>query len=420
MMSHASSQVMRGIRRSFKRWRGKSEDSNSPYLKRVPLDRLLCGGEQKLSAAQYARHTGNFLRPSTPVSLSPHVNFLREYQLIGGEIFRPQVLAETQYFKHAAECIDTVGEYLTCTYEDQLERVARQFAALYSNEQIEDERLAKTYFRPPNSIVYVRPIAYSDCYEVVDGMNQLAIACVRGERDYLVYVMPPAVLTPLQQLLLDSAFCRGNRELYQPVKSPELGREWKTIRRCEDRFALMEAFLKEQNLLPPVTLSYLDLAFSYGWFVRAFNQLGFEAYGGGEIDWASCEVGRKVYGLEQEQLVRSELVKFLQADRRSYDVVSCLSIVHHFLLGLPYRASIPAEALIRLVDEKTRTLLFFDMGQEHEAWFKEKLKGWNAEHVEEWLRANTSFKKIFRLGTDQDNVPPFEDCYGRTLFACLR
>jgi hypothetical protein len=354
------------------------------------------------------------------VSQSPHVEFLREYQRIGDKVLDPQVLQQTAYFKHAAECIDIIGEYLTCTLEDQVCRIAQQFVALFRGEQIEDERAAKTYLRPPKSVIYVRPIAYSDCFEVVDGMHQAAIAWVRGERDYRVYVMPPAVHTPLQQLILDSAFCRGNRELYQPVHSPELGDEWKTIRRCEDRFRLMKRFLEEHSLLPPSTESYLDLASSYGWFVRAFDQLGFDAYGGGEIDWASCEIGRRVYGLRKEQLVRSELVKFLRNDEQGYDVVSCLSITHHFLLGLPYRASIPAEDLIRLVDQKTKTLLFFDMGQEHEAWFREKLKGWNADYIEKWLLANTSFKKVFRLGTDQDNAPPFEDCYGRTLFACVR
>jgi hypothetical protein len=60
------------------------------------------------------------------------------------------------------------------------------------------------------------------------------------------------------------------------------------------------------------------------------------------------------------------------------------------------------------------------MGQEHEAWFRESLAGWNADHIEQWLRENTTFTKFYRLGTDRDNVPPFADNYGRTLFACLR
>jgi hypothetical protein len=60
------------------------------------------------------------------------------------------------------------------------------------------------------------------------------------------------------------------------------------------------------------------------------------------------------------------------------------------------------------------------MGQGHEASFRDSLSGWDAGHIEQWLRSNSSFTKIYRLGTDQDNVSPFADNFGRTLFACLR
>src|ERR687884_2123084 len=38
-----------------------------PVKRVVPLDRLLCGGEHGLPGAPYARHTGDFLRPSRPI-----------------------------------------------------------------------------------------------------------------------------------------------------------------------------------------------------------------------------------------------------------------------------------------------------------------------------------------------------------------
>ena len=37
-----------------------------------------------------------------------------------------------------------------------------------------------------------------------------------------------------------------------------------------------------------------------------------------------------------------------------------------------------------------------------------------------WLKENTTFKHINNLGKDEDNIPPFEGYYGRTLFACIR
>jgi hypothetical protein len=412
--------LTRGLRFTLNAWRKLNSEDEGPYTKKVYLDRLLCGGEQGLSAAQYARHTGNLLRGSTPVSKSPHVQFLEQNKSIGEKIFSPGIFDKTGYYQHAVESINTVGEFLQCTHEDQIATLARQFVQLSKGEQPLDEYARTHHFRAPGSLVYVRPIRYSDCFEVVDGLHQLAIAYVHGEKEYSVFVMPPAVLTPLQELVLDSAYCRGNRELYQPISSPEFNGEWVTVRRCEDRFELMKSFLKEHDLMPPNLRTSLDLAFSYGWFVKGFSDLGFEARGGGEIDWASCEVGRRVYGLRKEQLTRSELVRFLQGDSGRYDVVSCLSILHHFIIGLPYRARISAEEMIRLVDEKTGTVLFLDTGQCHELWFKENLAGWDKERIENWIRANTSFTKIYRLGKDSDDVPPFETCYGRTLFACMR
>jgi hypothetical protein len=252
-------------------------------------------------------------------------------------------------------------------------------------------------------------------------MHRVAIACVRGEKTYQVCVIPPSVLTPIQQLILDNVFIRGDaREYYQPIDAPELSDQWKLIRRCRDRFGMMSRFLEEHDLMPPACTTYLDIACSYGWFVKEFGRLGFDAYGGGEIDWAACEIGRRIYGLRKDQVIRSEVVRFLKNNVRRYDVVSCLSLVHHFIIGLPYRASISAEEMLSLIDRATKTVLFFDMGEEHEAWFRDRLSGWEPDHIEQWLRKNTSFTQIYRLGVDQDNVPPFENNYGRTLFACMR
>ena len=59
-------------------------------------------------------------------------------------------------------------------------------------------------------------------------------------------------------------------------------------------------------------------------------------------------------------------------------------------------------------------------GQNHEAWCSKSLPEWNADYIEEWLKHNTSFRSIHRLGVDEDSVPPFEKNYSRMLFACLR
>ena len=411
------SAITRNLGALLKAWRAVN---TRPVKRIVPLDRLLCGGEHGLAGAPYARHTGDFLRPSTPISQSPHARFLEEYLKIGDEIFRPELFRQTAYFANAVQCINVVGQYFDCTHEDQVERIARGFVNRFNGQEVSaDQARRAPEFSSPDSMVRVRPIEFSDCYEVKDGNHRLAIASVRGEQTYPVLVTFPAVRTPLQQLVLDYAWCamRGEElELYQPVTSPELGAHWSLIRRCSDRFEMIERFLQEHRELLPERPTSLDIACSYGWFVRAFGELGFDAQGV-EIDWAANEIARHVYGLRPEQVTRSEAVRFLQSSVRNYDVVSCFSLLHHFVLG---RASISAIEMLRMIDRTTKTILFLDLGQEHEEWFREPLAGWNADYIEQWLRDNSTFTKIYRLGTDRDNVPPFAENYGRTLFACMR
>lgn len=412
------SPITRSLGTLLKAWRAVN---TRPVKRVVPLDRLLCGGEHGLAGAPYARHTGDFLRPSTPISQSPHARFLEEYRRIGEEIFRPEVFRKTAYFANAVQCINVIGQYFDCTREDQVERIARGFVKRFNGEEMSagDNGRRAPEFSSPDSMVRVHPVEFSDCYEVKDGNHRLAIAHVRGEQTYPVLVTFPAVRTPLQQLLLDYAWCamRGDEpEIYQPVSSPELGVHWPLIRRCTDRFEMMQRFIEEHRNALPQQPTYLDIACSYGWFVRAFGELGFDAHGV-EIDWAANEIARRVYGLRPEQVTRSEAVRFLQSNTQSYDVVSCFSLMHHFILNT---ASISAVELLKLIDRTTKSILFFDMGQEHEEWFHESLAGWNADRIEKWLRENSTFTKIYRLGTDRDNVPPFAENYGRTLFACMR
>ena len=98
-------------------------------------------------------------------------------------------------------------------------------------------------------------------------------------------------------------------------------------------------------------------------------------------------------------------------------MVSCFSLLHHFVLG---RGSASAEELAGLLDATTAKVLFLDTGQEHEEWFRTTLAGWSAGHVERWLAANTTFREIVRLGPDEDAVGRYAGNYGRMLFACVR
>jgi hypothetical protein len=81
---------------------------------------------------------------------------------------------------------------------------------------------------------------------------------------------------------------------------------------------------------------------------------------------------------------------------------------------------VSAEEVIQLLDSVAGRVLFYDMGESHEDFFSDRFVGWNPDHIEKWLKENTTFTRIVRLGVDEDAVAPFENDYGRMLFACIR
>jgi hypothetical protein len=117
------------------------------------------------------------------------------------------------------------------------------------------------------------------------------------------------------------------------------------------------------------------------------------------------------------QITHRDCAQFLEEREEQVDVTTCLSVLHHFALG---RNAVSAEKFFRLVDQVTRKVLFVDSGQNHEKWFRKSLPDWDADFIEKWIRNNSSFRKIYRLGTDEDNVPPVADNYRRVLFACTK
>lgn len=380
----------------------------------VPLNKILLGGELALRAAQYARHTGDLLRPSTPITEGPHVKLLQQYKELGEGLFEPGVFESTDYYANAAEAIGVAGHYFGATAPGDILPVARDFVTGSKKRGSADA--PSTEFSGPTQDVTVAPIPFSDCYEVIDGNHRLASAYVAGQRDYRVRIVGKPCPTPLQQLLLDVSWNPGKTDIYQPISSPELGDQWQRPRKCTDRFKKMQDFLQRAEKAQGANKTYLDVACNYGWFVQQMQTLGFEA-SGAEIDWAAIEIGKLVYGLRPDQVTKSEASAFLDSQSEKYSVVSCFSLIHHFALG---KNRISASDLLQKLDRVTGKVLFFDTGQSHEAWFSESLSEWTPEYIENWVLENSSFTKVVQLGVDEDAVPPFEDNYSRTLFACVR
>ena len=383
----------------------------------VAADRLLLGGESGFRAAQYAALIDDLMRPSTPLSVSPHVRLLQEYGRCGDDVFARDVFAGSAYFQNALQAMNATGHYFGLTEEDGILELARDFVDRFRYGSSQRGPRATWRGRTPEGVpVRVCRIKHSDCYEIIDGHHRLAIAYVQGVRRMRVVCTERPVYTPLQKRLLDVLWTKGRRELYQPVDAPELERRWVLVRRCTDRLAMMQSFLHGAGFVAPHGATYLDLASSYGWFVSQMGRFGFHALGV-EHDPVAVSVGAAAYGVDPAVITRMDCVRFLKTAGRQYDVVSCMSLLHHFVMGA---GGVPAAELMRLLDRVTKRVLFIETGQVTEAWFRTRLAGWDPDFVEEWLRKHSSFRQIHRLGVDEDRVPPFQDNYGRTLFACMR
>ncbi len=371
-----------------------------------------------MDANRFSRIIGQPLLPSTPIERWPHTGLLQEHRRIGDRILDPELFFKTDYAKLGMLCIDVTGQYFNAKTPDALIGVAKDFLVRsYGNASPlqSPNNLGEGHSRPGEPVL-VRPISLSDCFQVVDGHHRLAIEWSQGNHKALVASCGKPVMTPLQEMIRDSTWSRGSLELYQPVESPELEKEWILVRRCKDRLNKMLQFLDSHGFSQGDAHTYLDVASNYGWFVAKMSEHGYRSHGV-ERDPMACRLASLLNGLKPEQVFQSEAVRFLSSTPQKYDIVSCLSLLHHFALGLN---AIDASELLRLLDSATQHVLFIDMGQSHEAWFKNTLPEWDADFIEKWIRETSTFKHIVRLGPDHDNVFPFADNYGRELFACFR
>ena len=57
---------------------------------KIHLDKILWGGEQGIPASVYALKTQNYLRSSTLLGDTPHVQLLKLYGVIGENLFKSE------------------------------------------------------------------------------------------------------------------------------------------------------------------------------------------------------------------------------------------------------------------------------------------------------------------------------------------
>jgi len=386
----------------------------------VPVDALLVGSQAGRPLERWVEETGEESRASLRLIDSPYVSFLRSVRDDPARLDDATFLRGTDYYRMARRCADHTGKWFGAHEEAGiLERVRAfgrmlpELAGAHGPERAElgGERVqGRTARGEPLQVFALRD---SRCRELQDGHHRVALAVMADEVDVDAAVLGEK-WSYLQRLVLQGVQTRGRKELYQPLPAPEFDGDWPLVRRCTDRFAMLQRFLRERGIDGGGRRS-LDLASSYGWFVRAFADLGFDA-NGVERDEIAVAVGRAGYRLPPGRVRVASVERFLRGNQERFDVVLFLSILHHFVIG---RESAPAEELIRHVDRACTGVLFFDTGEEHEAWMRDKLPGWTPDFIERWLRDHTTFDEIVRLGRDED-VESFPGNYARTLFACVR
>jgi SAM-dependent methyltransferase len=350
---------------------------------------------------------------------SPHVDLLERYRLLGERLFDPSIFHQTLYFRNAAHAARLCGSYFGHRTPDGIAEQARAFVQLYDRtargDATEVDFAHRGRHSAEGSLPIVRETLTRDVFQIGDGHHRLAVAWALGRREVPAAVTRRRTPTALQSLVLRCPQTHGRRELYQPIDGIEFDGSWGIVRRCHDRLAMMLEFL-EATARPVSALSVLDLACSYGWFVREFAYRG-SAVTGVDSDPTALKIGRIAYGLRPDQTVQSDLRTFLSACDRTWDVVLLLSVLHHFVLK---RTTWRPEDLLRGVDRITGTCLFLDTGQAHERWWRSSLAAWDNAFVIDFIRRHTSFTRIVPLGMDDDNAGPYRGNYRRTLFACSR
>lgn len=380
-----------------------------PFVRQVPIDRLLLGGQNSLTARELTEAYGRLMWASTPVSAGPHAALLRAHQVT--DLDDDDILA-SDYAALARDVIAATGNFFEARDDRGIVEVARHYLAGQASGQVRAAgggigRSAR------GSAVRVARIRNSDCYQVIDGHHRVAALAVRGEQHVPVRQGWLSVSTPLQDTLNEMSWIGGQRELYQPLEAPELATTWVTVRRCTDRLAAMQDFLPKAGVVAGDT--YVDVASCYGWFVSQMAIAGLDAYGI-ERDRLGPVVGEAAYALDPLRIQVGDAVDLLSTAPAHWDVVSCLSLVHHFALG---RGSISAEDFLQLLDRATGKVLFIDTGQTHEEWLTNRLPGWHTEDVRRRLE-ELSFDEVIDLGPDSDAVGAYALNYGRHLFACVR
>ena len=205
---------------------------------------------------------------------------------------------------------------------------------------------------------------------------------------------------------------RRTETTYHPGVSFQSDIKVISARNCEDRFRLIFNFLIK-NGVDIKEKSILDIGSNSGYFVKEFHNYSSNSYGV-EISSRATNFCTSMYPELSGNIYNEDFLQMM--DREGpFDIVLFMSLLHRYILKKENYIQI-----IKDVEKNTKDFLFFEMGQDHEDWYKNNLSGWNKESIQNFILENTNFNFCEYLGKDSDSVGWFEGNFGRDLFVCYR
>jgi SAM-dependent methyltransferase len=193
---------------------------------------------------------------------------------------------------------------------------------------------------------------------------------------------------------------------YQPTSSGLIigGSRVASTRECHDRLGLIIKHLPQGNR------NVLDIGSNTGYYLFELARLGYLCHGIDSDPELVCYTSLMTY-LTNCNGVSCEVGKLdLSFIERmpSYDVILCLSVMHHIILA---EGLATADAILQKLATKTKDILFFEMGQSNEisADWSGRLPVMTPD-PETWISSwllKSGFSRVKTIGTSHTTVSRF-------------
>lgn len=221
-----------------------------------------------------------------------------------------------------------------------------------------------------------------------------------------------------------------NRVLYQPSPIDSINEKSVIIRKSTDRADAILNFCQGYfgDSLNEKTL--LDIGCGHGYFVNFFSSKCASVDG---INISDKEVNMsKMFYPEIANKIKNGDVFIDLYFFEEHDITLFMNVFHTILAAHSEEQAIN---LLKLIDEKTKSVMFFEMRQDgEEFWvipeqvgldtvtlpFRYFSDGWTPETIKNYILEHTSFDECEELMVDSDSVGFYEGNFERTLFAFYR